>query len=70
MNELFQHCVDILRDIAQFVGCTYEEINIVIFIIVHPLITLYFIYKYREAFNEFIKLRTKYWKLKDIDNEK
>ena len=40
MQDLFQMCVDILRWIAGATGITYEEANIWIFVIVHPLLTL------------------------------
>jgi len=40
MAELFQICVDILKWIAQVVGITYEEANIWIFVIIHPLLTV------------------------------
>ena len=40
MQELFQICVDILRWIAGVTGITYEEANIWIFVIIHPLLTL------------------------------
>ena len=41
MQELFQICVDILRWIASEIGITYEEANIWIFVIIHPLLTLW-----------------------------
>ena len=41
MKELFQTCVDILRWIASETGITYEEANIWIFVIIHPLVTLW-----------------------------
>jgi len=41
MQELFQICVDILRWIASKTGITYEEANIWIFVIIHPLLTLW-----------------------------
>ena len=40
MQELFQICVDILRWIAGATGITYEEANIWIFVIIHPLLTI------------------------------
>jgi|TARA_R100001530_G_scaffold134580_1_gene109721 hypothetical protein len=46
MDTLFQWCVAVLYDASAYLGCTYEEINIYLFIIIHPLITLYFMYKY------------------------
>jgi len=41
MQELFQICVDILRWIASETGITYEEANIWVFVIIHPLVTLW-----------------------------
>ena len=49
MAELFQICVDILRWIGKTVGITYEEANIWIFVIIHPLLTLVFAYMWRRA---------------------
>lgn len=43
MHDLFYFCVDVLRKIAGLTGLTYEEANIWIFVIIHPLITLIFI---------------------------
>ena len=40
MKELFDYCVDIIKYIAQITGLTYEEVNIYLFVIIHPLITL------------------------------
>ena len=49
MDELFQICVDILKWISKTVGVTYEEANIWIFVIIHPLLTLVFAYMWRRA---------------------
>jgi len=38
---MFQNCVDLLRTIASYIGITYEEINIIIFCIIWPIITIY-----------------------------
>tara|TARA_R110000824_G_scaffold362978_1_gene551010 strand:+ start:706 stop:873 length:168 start_codon:yes stop_codon:yes gene_type:complete len=46
IDTLFQWCVAVLYDTSAYLGCSYEEINIYLFIVIHPLITLYFIYKY------------------------
>lgn len=40
MEQLFKICVDILIWMAQQAGVTYEEMNIIVFVIVHPLITV------------------------------
>ena len=40
MNTLFDICVQILKIIAKITGTTYQEANIWIFVILHPLLTL------------------------------
>lgn len=50
MEKLFDICVEIMKYLSLETGFTYKEINIIIFVIIHPLITLYyyvlsFIYK-------------------------
>lgn len=40
MNDLFYQCVDIIKFISKISGFTYEEVNIILFVIIHPLITL------------------------------
>jgi hypothetical protein len=44
--KLFWWCVEILDDIANASGLTYEELNIYVFIILHPAITLFFAVKW------------------------
>ncbi len=38
----FNWCVRLLYDVAAYIGISYEEINIYLFIIIHPIITLMF----------------------------
>ena len=40
MNYLFYRCVEFMHDLASFTGLTYEEVNIWLFVIIHPIITL------------------------------
>ena len=40
MNELFNWCCDTISVWAKFVGCTYEELNIYLFVIMQPLIVV------------------------------
>lgn len=42
MNELFYFCVFILKWGSLKLGMTYEELNIWVFVVIHPLITLGF----------------------------
>ena len=40
MDKLFDQCVEILYVMAKLCHMTYKEINIYIFVIIHPLLTL------------------------------
>jgi len=53
MNELFNWCVELLLWLAHLTGTTYEEINVIIFIFVGPIIfsllvlySIFITYKY------------------------
>ena len=45
MNQLFYYCVEILKKISEMTGMSYEEANIWIFVVIHPLINLLLIYE-------------------------
>lgn len=49
INYIFWQGVEILKDLAQLLGMTYQEINVYIFIFAHPLITLLFIFLWLKA---------------------
>ncbi|KXK18969.1 MAG: hypothetical protein IT216_01010 [Saprospiraceae bacterium] len=40
MAELFDWCVGVMYMMADIIGFTYKEINIILFVILHPLITI------------------------------
>jgi Flp pilus assembly protein TadB len=40
MNEIFDWCVWVLVVLAEWLGITYEEINVWIFVIIWPLLTI------------------------------
>jgi hypothetical protein len=44
MNETFDNCVYILENIAYVLGTTYEEINVWIFCIIWPILTIWLAY--------------------------
>jgi hypothetical protein len=41
MNETFNDCVYLLENIAYILGITYEEINVWIFCIIWPILTIW-----------------------------
>ena len=53
MEDFFWWCVDVMDLSAAWLGLTYEEWNVILFVIIHPLITLVLlitsIYYYRKA---------------------
>jgi hypothetical protein len=40
MVDIFNSCVDLLYWLAAVTGMSYEEINVILFVFVHPCITL------------------------------
>lgn len=40
MNEIFDWCVWVLVVLAEMLGITYKEINVWIFVIIWPLLTI------------------------------
>lgn len=44
MDSTFHYWVRVLIDLSKYLGLSYEEINVWIFLIIHPLITLALFY--------------------------
>jgi len=57
MEELFDICVEIMKYLSAQTGWTYKEINIIIFVIIQPLVTLYFYFKCFYLQNRLRKLK-------------
>ncbi len=57
MDTLFDICVRILQIIGNVTGLGYKAANIWIFVIIHPLLTLYFYYLYRKYKKRFKNLK-------------
>lgn len=38
IQEIFDRCVDLLNWMADLAGCTYEEINVIIFCVLGPIL--------------------------------
>jgi len=41
IDYIFMMCVALLTDLAKFLGISYEEVNIWIFVVIWPILTLY-----------------------------
>lgn len=40
MHSIFNWCVDVLYKMAYVTGLTYEQINVILFVFLHPAITI------------------------------
>ena len=45
VDYIFMMCVALLTDLAKFLGISYEEVNIWIFVVIWPILTIYLIFK-------------------------
>lgn len=55
MDTAFWICVKIIQEMSKILGMTYEELNIWLFVIIHPILTLIFIVlfiKYKRLYNK------------------
>ena len=50
IDQTFDYCVQLLIDLASILGITYEEINVWLFCVIWPLLTLL-------MFGEILRLR-------------
>lgn len=48
MDTIFWICVKIMQVTASVLGITYQQLNVILFVFLHPAITLYFVYLYRK----------------------
>jgi hypothetical protein len=46
MQSIFDWCVEVLLKIAHLTNLTYEQVNVILLVFMHPLITLVFILLY------------------------
>ena len=44
INAYFSWCVQLLYDMSAWIGITYEELNVWVFVVIHPLITVCLVY--------------------------
>ena len=44
INAYFSWCVHLLQDMSTWMGISYQELNVWVFVVIHPLITLLLVY--------------------------
>ena len=53
INNFFNWCVLVLEIMAEYIGISYELINILIFVIFQPLLIIIFFYLWRRERHKF-----------------
>jgi hypothetical protein len=48
MDTIFWICVEIMRVSASILGITYQQLNVILFVILHPAISFFLYRKYRK----------------------
>ena len=48
METVFWICVKLMQVTSDFIGITYQQLNVILFVIIHPIITLIVFLKYRK----------------------
>lgn len=48
MDTIFWICVEIMKISAKMLGLTYQQWNVILFVILHPALTVYFWFLYRK----------------------
>ena len=55
MDMIFWICVKIMQVMSDVLGITYQELNVLLFVIIHPILTLSFIFLYKKYKRLYIK---------------
>jgi hypothetical protein len=48
METIFWICVKIMQLMSDMLGITYQQLNVLLFVLIHPAITIVFWFKYRK----------------------
>ncbi|MAN58264.1 MAG: hypothetical protein CMC08_00330 [Flavobacteriaceae bacterium] len=48
MDTIFWICVKIMQVTSDFLGITYQQLNVILFVILHPIVTVVLFLKYRK----------------------
>ncbi|HUH74109.1 MAG TPA: hypothetical protein VLZ75_06835 [Chitinophagales bacterium] len=51
MEMIFWACVKIMQVMSSILGITYQQLNVILFVVLHPAITILLFVKYRKYKN-------------------
>lgn len=57
MDTIFWICVELMKKGAAILGITYQQFNVILFVFLHPAITLFVTYKYILYKRRFLRQR-------------
>jgi hypothetical protein len=58
MNAIFKWCMDLLYQMSYYLGITYEELNVIIFVFLYPIFVVLLIVYIIGLKRKIIKLQT------------
>ena len=47
MDTIFWICVRLMQLGSQFLGISYQQLNVLLFVLIHPALTLFLFFRYR-----------------------
>ena len=56
METIFYICVKIMQVMSNALGITYQQLNVILFVILHPMITIYLYYQYKTYKKRYLEL--------------
>lgn len=59
MDTIFWICVKIMQVMSNVLGITYQQLNVILFVILHPAITLILFFKYRKYKKRWEEIQSK-----------
>jgi len=59
MDTIFWICVELMIRTSKMLGITYQELNVILFVFLHPIITLIIWFKYKKYKREARTKQTK-----------
>ncbi|MFC3811408.1 hypothetical protein [Lacihabitans lacunae] len=48
METIFWICVKLMQVVSSAIGITYQQLNVILFVIIHPIITVVLYKKYKK----------------------
>jgi Na+(H+)/acetate symporter ActP len=48
MDSIFWVCVKIMQVMSGMLGITYQQLNVILFVVIHPAITIYLFFLFKK----------------------